>query len=71
VLIAAKTGAVSRVPAWFDKANGYGSNPHAGELYNLRNDIGQKHNLYADYPEKVRELSVRLDEVRAKGQVRH
>jgi arylsulfatase A len=70
VLIAAKTGGVSKVPDWFDKANGYSSNPHSGELYNLRDDLAQKHNLYAEHPDKVRELSSLLEQVRAKGQVR-
>ncbi len=70
ILIAAKTGAVSKVPEWFDKENGYSKNPHSGELYNLRNDLAQKHNLYADQPGKVQELSTLLEQVRAKGQVR-
>ncbi|HTN77931.1 MAG TPA: sulfatase-like hydrolase/transferase, partial [Pirellulaceae bacterium] len=70
VLIAAKTGAVSKVPEWFDQANGYVPNTHAGELYNLRDDLAQKHNLYADQPDKVRELSKLLEQVRAQGQVR-
>jgi len=70
VLIAAKTGAVSKVPAWFDQAHGYTPNTHPGELYNLRDDLAQKHNLYAEQPDKVRELSTLLKQVRGKGQVR-
>lgn len=70
VLIAAKTGGVSKVPEWFDNANGYVRNPHPGELYNLSNDLSQKQNLYAEQPDKVQELSTLLDQVRAKGQVR-
>lgn len=70
VLIAAKTGAVSKVPAWFDEANGYGPNPHPGELYDLSQDLAQKHNLYADQPDKVQELTTLLQQIRAKGQVR-
>jgi arylsulfatase A len=70
VLIAAKTGGVSKVPEWFDHANGYSRNPHPGELYNLRDDLAQKNNLYADHPDKVKELSTLLEQVRAKGQVR-
>lgn len=70
VLIAAKTGGVSKVPEWFNHSNGYGKNPHAGELYNLRNDLSQKTNLYAEQPEKVQELTTLLDQVRMKGQVR-
>ena len=56
MLIDAKTGAVSKVPAWFDEANGYAKNDAPGELYNLRDDLAQKHNLYAEKPEKVAEL---------------
>jgi arylsulfatase A len=70
VLIAAKTGGVSKVPEWFDQANGYSKNKLPGELYNLRDDPGQHHNLYAEQPEKVQELSARLQQIRAKGQVR-
>jgi len=65
VLIAAKTGAVSKVPAWFDEANGYTKNTHPGELYNLRDDLAQQHNLYAERPDKVQELSALLEQVRA------
>jgi len=32
-----------------------------GQLYNLSNDIGERHNLYAKNPEKVKELSAMLD----------
>lgn len=32
------------------------------ELYNIRDDIGEKHNLAAEYPEKVRELASVLGE---------
>ncbi|MCU0879049.1 MAG: sulfatase-like hydrolase/transferase, partial [Pirellulaceae bacterium] len=70
VLIAAKSGGVSKVPEWFDKANGYRQNPHPGELYNLRKDLAQKHNLYAEQPDKVQELSALLEQIRAQGQVR-
>jgi len=70
VLIAAKTGAVSAVPSWFDEANGYKPNLQPGELYNLRKDLGQKNNLYQQEPEKVKELSGHLEVIRVKGQVR-
>lgn len=70
VLIAAKTGGVSKVPEWFDKVNGYTKNPHPGELYNLRDDLAQKHNLYAEQAARVRELSALLEQIRAQGQVR-
>ena len=63
-------GAVSKVPDWFDEANGYTKNVHDGELYNLRNDLAQKQNLYAQEPAKVSELTKMLKQVREKSQVR-
>jgi arylsulfatase A len=70
VLIAAKTGGVSRVPPWFDLENGYEPNTHPGELYDLSNDLAQQKNLYAQQPQKVAELQQALQAIRAKGQVR-
>ena len=70
VLIDAKTGYVSKQPAWFDEVNGYTSDNHPGELYNLREDLAQKKNLYGDKPEKVAELKAKLKSIREKGQVR-
>ncbi len=70
VLIAAKTGGVSQVPEWFEQANGYKPNMYAGELYNLRDDLAQKNNRYADEPAIVRELTALLEQIRAKDQVR-
>ena len=60
----------SQVPAWFDAENHYRKNDHPGELYDLSTDLPQRHNLYADRPEKVRELTGLLEQIRAKGQVR-
>jgi arylsulfatase A len=59
-----KTGGITPVPAWFDQENGYAPNPHVGELYNLREDLGQKRNLFVDHPEKVAELKARLASIR-------
>ena len=70
LLIVHRTGAHSSVPAWFDEENGHSRNEHPGELYDLRADLAQKHNLYAQEPGKVRELSALLESLRAKGQVR-
>jgi arylsulfatase A len=70
LFIANKTGAHSTVPAWYDEENGYSKNEHPGELYDLRTDLAQKHNLYAKEPSKVSELTTLLESIRAKGQVR-
>jgi arylsulfatase A-like enzyme len=64
------SGAHSKVPAWFDQENGYSKNEQPGELYNLRTDLAQKHNLYAAEPAKVQELNSLLGSIRNKGQVR-
>ncbi len=70
VLIAARTGAHSKVPAWFDQENGYVDDDRPGELYDLRADLAQKVNLYAKEPAKVAELTQLLETIRARGQVR-
>jgi len=70
VLLVAKTGAISRVPPWFDEANGYTTNSFPGELYNLRKDLAQKHNLYGEQPEIVQQLTKLLEQIRMQPQVR-
>ena len=61
VLIDTATGGVSGVPAWFDEANGYAKNTQPGELYNLRDDLSQKRNLYAEESARVTALKRLLD----------
>jgi arylsulfatase A len=61
LLVTAKTGAVSKVPVWFDEANGYTKHSLPGELYNLREDLAQKNNLYDKQPEKVKQLTGLLE----------
>lgn len=50
----------------FSKPNVY--EPKAGEvpgqLYNIKNDLGETQNLYAEKPEKVKALRALLDEIR-------
>ncbi len=70
VYLTTKSGAVSKVPDWFDRENGYTTNPHPGELYNLRDDLAQKKNLYAEHPEIVKELAARLAHLQQHSQVR-
>lgn len=70
VLIAAETGGISQVPPWFDKVNGYPKNSFPGELYNLREDLAQKHNLYGERPEQVQQLTHLLEQIRKQPQVR-
>ncbi|MES2697384.1 MAG: sulfatase-like hydrolase/transferase [Verrucomicrobiota bacterium] len=70
LFVATKTGAVTRVPPAFEKQQNYKPNPHPAELYDLSKDLGQRNNLYAEQPEKVKELQALLEAIRAKGQVR-
>ena len=65
VLIAAQTGGVSAVPPWFDQAHGYTTNTQPGELYNLREDLAQTRNRYAEEPGKVAELKALLADIQS------
>jgi arylsulfatase A len=64
VLISATSGAVSKVPDWFTTSNGYELNKQPGELYNLREDLSQRNNRYADEPDRVKQLSILLEQIR-------
>ena len=70
LFVAAKTGAVTRVPPWYDQENNYRPNDQPGELYDLTQDLAERENLYGRQPEKVAELEAMLAQIRAKGQVR-
>jgi arylsulfatase A-like enzyme len=63
-LISATSGAVSKVPDWFTTSNGYELNKQPGELYNLREDLSQRNNRYADEPDRVKQLSILLEQIR-------
>ena len=70
VLIDAKSGNISAVPQWFDQANNYQKNNHPAALYDLRQDIAQRQNLYDQNPQKVQELKTLLNKTREHGEVR-
>ena len=67
VLINAKSGGVTKVPEWFNEENGYELNLHNEALYNLHEDIAQRKNLAAEYPERVTELRALLQQIRKQG----
>jgi|TARA_B110000908_G_scaffold79166_1_gene94876 arylsulfatase A len=68
VLVASKDGYMSGRNAAWEKKHGYEpDDKQAVELYNLKEDIGQKHNLAAKHPEKVKELSALLKRIREQG----
>jgi arylsulfatase A-like enzyme len=47
-------------PEWFKRQRGYEPHQHPGELFNLREDLIQRHNRYGERPEIVRELAALL-----------
>ncbi len=70
VLIDAPTGSGNGArgePAWFKQEGGYQTNTAAGELYNLRSDLPQRANLYAQKPEIVGRLKALLEKYKADG----
>lgn len=54
-------------PAWFKSERGYTPHPYSGELFNLREDPLQRHNLYGEKPELVHELKTLLGKIIADG----
>lgn len=70
LLINAPTGAVTRVPPWFEQQHGYQRHDLPGELYNLRDDLAQRKNLFAEMPQKAAEMQAKLQQVRESGEVR-
>jgi len=70
LLVAAKSGAVTKVPNWYDPENHYEPSTQLGELYDLSQDIAQRENLYERHPEIVAKLTAMLAQLRTKGQVR-
>jgi arylsulfatase A len=54
-------------PDWFMQARGYTTNAMLDQLYRLSDDLPQRRNLVANHPEKVSELKVFLETVRARG----
>jgi arylsulfatase A-like enzyme len=52
---------------WFRQVRGYTAHQQPGELYNLREDIAQRHNLYAEQHELVRTLKALLEKYKRDG----
>jgi hypothetical protein len=70
VLIDARTGddnGQRGEPEWFKQERGYATNQFAGELYNLRDDLPQRRNLYGEKPEVVQRLKRLLEQYKANG----
>ena len=70
VLIDARTGddnGKHGEPEWFKQERGYTPNTAGGELYDLREDLIQRANLYAQKPEIVERLKALLEKYKADG----
>lgn len=57
-------------PEWFRQARGYEPNPHPGQLYNLREDLPQRRNHYAEQSQKLHELKALLEQLQNRGRSR-
>ncbi len=54
-------------PVWFKQERGYADDTLPGKLYNLRDDLAQRRNLYADRPEVVERLKALLEKYKSEG----
>ncbi|MBI5772507.1 MAG: arylsulfatase [Verrucomicrobia bacterium] len=70
VLIDAPTGddnGARGEPPWLKEQRGYAKSAAPGELFNVREDVAQRHNHFADQPGKVRELKALLEKYQRDG----
>lgn len=70
VLIDAPSGddnGKSGEPEWLKQERGYKKNAFPGELYNLRNDLAQRRNLYGEKPDIVKKLKELLERYKTSG----
>jgi arylsulfatase A-like enzyme len=70
VLIDAPSGDDNRKrgePDWLKKERGYTANDLPGELFDLREDLSQRRNLYFERPEVVRRLKQLLEKYKRDG----
>jgi arylsulfatase A-like enzyme len=71
VLIDAPTGdgngQAGHEPQWFKDERGYGPHDQPGELFNLRDDLPERRNHYAEQPQIVHELKTLLEKYKRDG----
>lgn len=58
-------------PALFKEVNIASGLSLQPQLYDLRNDIGEKHNLASQYPDKVKQMSELLQKIKDSGHTRY
>jgi arylsulfatase A-like enzyme len=54
-------------PRWLKEERNYTQHVHPGELFNLREDLAERHNHFAEKPELVRELKTLLHKYQEEG----
>ena len=64
VFIDAPSGDDNSEPDWFKAVRGYVPHNCPGELYDLRHDLSQRLNRYAEHPHLVRDMQQRLERVK-------
>ncbi len=54
-------------PAWWREKHGITPHDQPAELFHLKEDLGEQKNLYAQYPERVKELRGLLEKYKREG----
>lgn len=54
-------------PQWFKEERGYTKHDQPGELFNVHDDLTERHNYFAERPELVRELKMLLEKYKRDG----
>lgn len=54
-------------PQWLKDERGYTKHDQPGELFNVHDDLAERHNYFAEKPELVRELKTLLEKYKADG----
>ena len=67
VYIDAPSGECSKEPEWFREERGVIPHQYPAELFNLKDDIAERKNLYAEYPKKVEQLKAMLNRYKSEG----
>lgn len=65
--INSSSGGHRKMPDFFKELRGYTDFDTEGILFNMKNDPEQRINLYTQYPDKIQELEILLNEYRNKG----
>ena len=70
LLIDGPTGYVSARDAAWEQRHKYESDEQAVQLFNLKQDLGQRHNLAAQHPQRVSDMRTLLQKIRDDGRTR-